>query len=131
VQLQLHRTYEVAVEESPTRANWWSVWIDGKQRTADFFLPGSHDAWKPIATSESWDGGSPACNAFLFRFSDVLSRTAASATWSPMASEVIDAPGYHVEARTLAGFTAVGGKAIENANGRATPGRSQHRYGIR
>jgi hypothetical protein len=69
--VQLGHTYRVAVQESPTHAGSWSVWIDGVQRTGQVSLPGSHDAWKPVATSESWDGGSPACNAFTFRFSEV------------------------------------------------------------
>jgi hypothetical protein len=109
--VRLGHTYRIAVQESPTRPGSWSVWVDGVQRTGQVLLPGSHDAWKPVATSESWDGGSPACNAFTFRFSEVQSRIAASDAWSPMSSQVIDAPGYHVEARTLAGFLAVGGRA--------------------
>jgi hypothetical protein len=107
--LQIGRTYQVAVEESTTRANWWSVWVDGKQVTGKIFLPGSHDAWKPVATSESWDGGSPACNSFTFKFSNLESKTSTSPAWSPLASSVIDAPDYKVTQRTLAGFTAVGG----------------------
>jgi hypothetical protein len=110
IRIALGRTYRVSVQESPSRPGYWSVWVDGIQRTSGAFLPGSHDAWKPTATSESWDGGTPACNAYDFRFDEVRARTEAQ-IWSPMGSSVMDGPGYRVEARTASGFTAVGGKA--------------------
>jgi hypothetical protein len=107
-QVAVGRTYQVSVQESPSRPGFWSVWVDGKQRTGGVYLPGSHNAWKPIATSESWDGGVPACNDFSFRFSDVRTRTGIG-TWNAIGASVIDAPGYRVESRTATGFTAVGG----------------------
>jgi len=109
LKLQTGRTYQISVQESPTRQGFWSVWVDGVQRAGGIFLPGSHDAWKPMATSESWDGGSPACNAYTFRFSNIRSKTSGTQPWSPMTASVIDAPGYRVEGRTPLGFTAVGG----------------------
>jgi hypothetical protein len=108
--LAIGHTYDVAVQESPTHPGSWSVWVDGVQKTTNVYLPGSHDAWKPIATTESWDGGSPACNAFTFRFANLRAKETTGPSWAPMQSAVIDAPGYRVTQRTLAGFTAVGGK---------------------
>jgi hypothetical protein len=110
LQLAIGRTYQISVQESPTHPGSWSVWVDGVQKTGSIYLPGSHDAWKPIATTESWDGGSPACNAFSFKFTNVRTKTGATPAWSSMQSSVIDAPDYRVTQRTLAGFTAVGGK---------------------
>src|SRR5271154_4847730 len=108
--LAIGRPHQISGRESPAPPGWWSVWVDGVQRTTNISLPGSHDAWKPIATAESWDGGSPACNGFSFKFSDVRAKTSTGPGWSSMQSSVIDAPDYRVTQRTLAGFTAVGGK---------------------
>jgi hypothetical protein len=40
-------------------------------------MPGSHGRWAPIATAESWDGGTGGtCNGFLYRFHGVsIART--------------------------------------------------------
>jgi hypothetical protein len=62
----------VTVLELRNRPNWWRVWVNHKPVSPPIRLPGSHDAWNPIATAESWDGGTGgACNTFLYRFRHV------------------------------------------------------------
>ena len=62
--------YRVAVRED--RPNWWRVWLDGKPVSPSIHLPKSHDQFMPIATAESWDGGTGgACNNFLYSFQRV------------------------------------------------------------
>ena len=59
----------VAVLEMRGRPNWWRVWVNGSAASQAIKLPGSHDRWAPIATAESWDGGTGGtCNGFLYRF---------------------------------------------------------------
>ena len=77
----------------PNRPNHWRVWQGGRAVTRPTYLPESHDRWRPIASAESWDGGTGgACNGFLYDFHQVqiahspggrwrlLSRASSSAT---------------------------------------------------
>ncbi len=107
--LPVSRSYRVAVLESAAGTGWWRVWVNGSPVTSRIHLAGSHNAWRPVATSESWDGGTAACNAFAFRFADVHVASHAGGGWVPMQVEVLNAPGYVVQQRTLAGFVARGG----------------------
>jgi hypothetical protein len=104
--LQAGRSFRIAVLETPNRPGWWRVSVNGANVTPQFHLPASHDAWRPIATTESWDVGEGACNKFAFRFDDVRVTSGAPGGWSPMSADVIEAPGYVVRQRTLAGFVA-------------------------
>lgn len=62
--------YHVAVRED--RPNWWRVWFDGQPVSPSIYLPQSHNSFMPIATAESWDGGTGgACNDFLYSFQRV------------------------------------------------------------
>jgi hypothetical protein len=64
------RPYRFAVLEN--RPNWWRVWFNGKPVSPSIYLPQSHDQFEPIATAESWDGGTGgACNNFLYSFQRV------------------------------------------------------------
>jgi hypothetical protein len=105
--LTLGKTYRITVIES--RTDWWRVSVNGSAATKLIHLPGSHGAWRPVATTESWDGGVAACNAFAFRFADIRAAGSSGQGWLPMESSLLDAPGYRVEHRTLASFDAVGG----------------------
>lgn len=58
----------LAVLEMAGRANHWRIWLNNKPVSAPIYLPASHGRWSPIATAESWDGGSGTCNGFLYRF---------------------------------------------------------------
>jgi hypothetical protein len=107
--LRLDRSYRVAVLESRTSRGSWTVWVDGTRVSRTIHLPGSHGAWRPVATTESWNGDVGACNRFAFAFRDVAVATRPGGAWAPMTAQVLDAPGYSVVKRTPASFVALGG----------------------
>jgi len=73
---------KVTVLEIHNRPDWWRVWLNHRPVSAPIRLPGSHDAWSPIATAESWDGGTGgACNTFLYRFRQVSIAHAMGGGW--------------------------------------------------
>src|SRR5215831_7511421 len=47
----------VGVLEMYGRPDWWRVWLNGRAVSKPIRLPHSHDRWAPVATAESWDGG--------------------------------------------------------------------------
>jgi hypothetical protein len=62
----------LAVLEMHTRPDFWRVWVNHKPASQPIYLPKSHGRWSPIATAESWDGGTGGtCNDFLYRFHGV------------------------------------------------------------
>ena len=63
--------HRVAVLEVAHHLNWWRVWVDGHAVSRAYHLPGSHGAWRGIATAESWGGGMRACNLYSYRFNRV------------------------------------------------------------
>ena len=63
--------HRLAVLELKGRPGVWRVWLDGQPATDPIALEGSHGRWKPIATAETWNGGTAACNRFGFRFERV------------------------------------------------------------
>jgi hypothetical protein len=76
----------LAVLEMHARPGWWRVWVNGSAASQPIFMPGSHDRWRPIATAESWDGGSAgACNGFLYRFQRVSIAHAPGGGWERLA----------------------------------------------
>jgi hypothetical protein len=62
---------KVAVAELTGRPGWWRVWVDDKAVSDPVYLPGSHGAWRPLATTETWGAGSRVCNRFRYRFDAV------------------------------------------------------------
>lgn len=79
------RSARVAVLEMHARPNWWRVWVNGEPKSAPIHLAGSHGRWAPIATAESWDGGSGgACNEFLYRFHRIAVAHAPGGRWAPL-----------------------------------------------
>ena len=74
----------LGVLEMRKRPNWWRVWLDGTPASLPIRLPDSHDRWEPIATAESWDGGSGACNGFLYRFHHVQVAHRSGGGWGPL-----------------------------------------------
>jgi hypothetical protein len=73
---------KVAVLEMYGRPNWWRVWLNHRPVSKPIFLPESHGRWSPIATAESWDGGTGgACNTFLYRFRRVSIAHAPGGGW--------------------------------------------------
>lgn len=75
--------HDVAVIEVAGRRGVWRIWLDGRPVTEPITLQGSHRLWKPIVTAETWNGGTPACNRFGFRFDDVRVATVTDGSWRP------------------------------------------------
>ena len=80
--LPLGKPVKVAVLEMHNRPNWWRVWLNRRPVSQPILLPESHGRWSPIATAESWDGGTGgACNTFLYRFRRVSVARAPGGGW--------------------------------------------------
>ena len=76
------------VLEMARRKRWWRVWLDGKAVSPAIRLPGSHGAWYPQASAESWNGGVGACNTFHYRFSNVRLAHADGGDWKPLEQSI-------------------------------------------
>jgi hypothetical protein len=94
----------------------WRVWVDGKPVTEPIFLPGSHGAWLPVATAESWGGGlKPVCNGYSYRFDRVRVVHELGSGWrklqrgtsfsDPGYRLLFQAPGTFLAGRVAAGST--------------------------
>jgi len=95
---------KVAVGEIDARPNWWQVWVDGKRVGEPVYLAGSHGAWTPMATAESWNAGQGRCNGFSYRFDGAAVNTRHG--WRPLTpGTVFRSPGYALQ-RRAGGFTA-------------------------
>ena len=103
----------VAVLEMRNRQDWWRVWLNHKPVSPPIHLAESHDSWSPIATAESWDGGTGgACNTFLYRFRHVAIANAAGGGWHQLTDGLpIRSAATRVQrARGSAGFLAAEGR---------------------
>jgi hypothetical protein len=98
-------SYHLTVAELPGQPNMWHVLVNGKPATDGINLPGS-GSFAPMAMSESWNGGTPSCNGFEYRFDNLKITT--NGSWKALkSSSVISNLGYKVIDRTPAGFTAL------------------------
>jgi hypothetical protein len=80
--LAIGRPARIAVLEMHARPNLWRVWLNGKAVSEPMYLPASHGRWAPIATTESWDGGTRGrCNSFLYRFEGISLASAPGGDW--------------------------------------------------
>jgi hypothetical protein len=84
--VQVGESRKLAVLEMSQRPGWWRIWVDGEPATAPVRLPGSSGRWAPIATAESWNGRSAACNSFGFRFERVSVSYGGGGSWRPFVS---------------------------------------------
>jgi hypothetical protein len=98
-------SHRLSVLEMEHHHGWWRVWVDGKPAMDPVFLPGSHGAWEPVATAESWNGGVGACNQLQFRFAKVGWATKAGGWWHRLSRGYRFAdPGYQVVRRAATTF---------------------------
>jgi hypothetical protein len=49
----------------------WVATVDGVPVMKPVMLPGSHNTWHGMATAESYDGGTTACNTYGIQFADL------------------------------------------------------------
>lgn len=80
------RSHKIAVLEMSGRRGWWRIWLDGEAVTQPVRLRGSSGRWAPIATTESWNGRTAACNSFGFRFERVSVSYGGGGSWRPFVS---------------------------------------------
>jgi hypothetical protein len=101
---------KVAVLELANRPNYWRVWLNGSPMTQPIHLAASNGRLAPVATAESWDGGTNACNGYGFRFDSVRVAASAGGNWTPLAAgTVLQDPGHRVTVRGPSSFLAVRG----------------------
>ena len=74
--------FRVAVLELGDRPDWWRVWLNGKPVSPPIHLRGSSGRFQPIATAETWDGGSRVCNGFAYSFGELAVASARGGSWS-------------------------------------------------
>lgn len=79
--VEVGQPYELAVLEMAGRPGRWRIWVDGSPVTAPIRMSGSSGRWAPMATAESWNAGTSACNSFGFRFEDVSVSYGAGGSW--------------------------------------------------
>jgi hypothetical protein len=83
--LPADKPVKVTVLEMHNRPNWWRVWVNHHAVSKPIHLAQSHNRWTPIATAESWDGGTGGtCNTFLYRFRQVVVANAMGGGWHPL-----------------------------------------------
>jgi hypothetical protein len=89
--------HRVSVLEMANQSSWWRVWVDGRPVSPPIHLPGSDGAWYPQAVAENWNGGTGACNAFTYSFTDITLAHANGGKWEPLtSSQVLQDAGYRV-----------------------------------
>jgi hypothetical protein len=108
--LPIAKTFDVSVLEVQSRPGTWQVWVNGSRMTAPVYLPGSHGAWRPIATAESWTGDSlGTCNTFAFRFQHIKVATKPGGDWQPIDGRVLADAGNRVQHERRSALLASGG----------------------
>lgn len=99
-------SHDVAVQERASQPGAWRVWLDGQRVSPPIVLPGSHGAWRPIATAETWDGGTRGCNRYGYDFMTLAIATRPGGGWQPFPlTQLLQDPGFTVSARA-SGFSA-------------------------
>ena len=89
--------HRVSVLEMSHRKSWLRVWVDRRPVSPPIHLPGSHGAWYPQAVAENWNGGTGACNAYAYRFTDITLAHASGGKWQPLEGSLLfEDAGYKV-----------------------------------
>jgi hypothetical protein len=97
----------VALLELPFAPSTWVV-ISPAGIAGPFYLPGSHDAWAPVATAESWAAGGSQCNRSSYRFGSV-ELASSKGTWRRLRhSSKLQDPGWRLRRESASTFQASG-----------------------
>jgi hypothetical protein len=100
-------TLKVAVAEEAGRPGWWRVWVDDRAVAAPVYLPGSHGAWRPLATTETWGAGARVCNRFRYQFRSVSVATRPGGGWQRLGRHyTFQDHGYRIRRLGAASFLA-------------------------
>jgi len=100
-------THKVAVVELRSRRSWWSVVVDDRAVGDPVHLPGSHGAWRPLATTETWGAGSFVCNRFSYRFGSVSVARRPGGGWQRLRCHyTFQSHGYRIKSLGAAMFLA-------------------------
>jgi hypothetical protein len=100
-------TRKVAVVELGGRRGWWSVVVDDRTVGDPVYLPGSHGAWRPLATTETWGAGSFVCNRYSYRFGSVAVATRPGGGWQRLTRHyTFQNHGYRIKRTAVATFLA-------------------------
>ena len=88
----------LAVLEVRGQPGVWRAWAGGRPVTKPVRLPGSEGGvWTADAVAESWNGGTPVCNGYSYRFENVALARAAGGSWQRVKSvATLQDPGYSV-----------------------------------
>ena len=100
----------LAMHDHPER---WRVAVNGRAVSPPIRLPHSFGRWTPLATAESWDGGTGgACNSFLYDFRHLEVAHAAGGGWQPLSGGLpIKSPRTRIRrSRGSAAFLAAEGR---------------------
>lgn len=99
--------HKVAVLELENRRGWWRVFVDDRAVGVPVHLPGSHGAWRPLATTETWGAGSFVCNRFSYRFGSVSVATRPGGGWQRLTRHyTFQNHGYRIKRLGAATFLA-------------------------
>ena len=97
---------QVAVLEMSDRPSTWRVWVNGQPVGDPVLLPGSHLRLSSLATAENWDGGTPTCNAYAYRFEGLLVARASGGVWRPFTQVTVRQDVGHRLVRSASSFVA-------------------------
>jgi hypothetical protein len=78
---------KVTVLEVLNRPNLWRVWVNHTPVSDPIRLPDSRDGLTATATSESWNGGTGACNDFSYGFRHVSIARAPGGGWQQLEAQ--------------------------------------------
>jgi hypothetical protein len=97
----------VAVLELPFARDTWVV-VSPAGIAGPFYLPGSHLAWEPIATAESY-AATTRCNRYAYRFGG-LQLASPDGTWRTMRrASILEDPGWRLRRHGASSFSATAG----------------------
>lgn len=107
------RPVQVAVLEMGGHPDTWRVWVDGRPVGEPIALPGSHVRLTALATAESWDGGTPACNTYAYRFDGLRVALVAGGVWRPLTNAQVRQDSGHRVVQSTSSFVASAGVGAE------------------
>ena len=100
--------FRLAVLQVASDRDVWQVFVNGRAVGVPVRLAESNTL-QPMAMSESWNGGTRACNGFAYRF-ERLQVASKAGSWRPLAdASLLANHGYRVSERVDTGFVAHSG----------------------